>query len=207
MNAFRRLLARFVAALLLAACFAAGAANAQSPAEDYVRTNVQRGLDVLNNASLAPDDRREQFRAFLESLTDFHRVAMFTLGAAARTAPDADKEAFATAFHAYAVAVYDKRLSHYNGQVLKVTGSTEHAPGDTVVHATLTDKNGGNTTAIDFRVLSEGGRPLLMDASIEGIWLSIEERDQFAGFLGNNHGDVNALTQHLQALTADLRRR
>jgi phospholipid transport system substrate-binding protein len=207
MAMFRRVFARLFAPLLLVAAVSiAGTAAAQTNAEDYIRTNVQRGLDILNDGSLAADARREQFRAFLESLTDFHRVAMFTLGAAARTAPEADKEAFATAFHAYAVAVYDKRLSRYDGQILKVTGSTEHAPGDTVVHATLTDRNGGDPTAIDFRVLGDNGNFLLMDASVEGIWLSIEERDQFAGFLDNHNSDVKALTDHLNALTAEMRR-
>ncbi|HEY2069619.1 MAG TPA: ABC transporter substrate-binding protein [Rhizomicrobium sp.] len=206
MTLFRRLFARLFAPLLLvAAVFATSAATAQTPAEDYIRSNVQRGLDILNDSALGPDARREQFRSFLESLTDFHRVAMFTLGPVERTASDADKEAFATAFHAYAVAVYDTRLSHYNGQILKVTGSTEHARGDTVVHATLTDKNGGNPTAIDFRVLGDNGQFQLMDASVEGIWLSIEERDQFVGFLGNHNNDVKALTDHLNALTAQMR--
>jgi len=209
MAIIRRAVLRAAVALSLALGFAGAPALAQgpTPAEEYIRVNIQKGLDILNDSSLGADARREQFRSFLESLTDFHRVAMFTLGPVARTASDADKEAFAAAFHAYAVAVYDKRLSRYNGQQLKVTGSTEHGAGDVVVHATLTDKNGGNPTAIDFRVLDEGGKLVLMDASVEGIWLSIEERDQFVGFLGNHNNDIQALIQHLNALTADLRRR
>jgi phospholipid transport system substrate-binding protein len=210
MRKFRRAFAHGFAPYLLAiACLAASAGVAQppSPAEDYIRTDVQRGLDILNNQSLAPEARREQFRGFLESLTDLHRVAMFTLGPVARTASDADKEAFATAFHDYAVAVYDKRLSHYNGQVLKVTGATEHGPGDSVVHAVMLDKSGSPPTAIDFRVLGDNGHFQLMDASVEGIWLSIEERDQFAGFLGNHGNDIHALIEHLNALTAQMRGR
>jgi phospholipid transport system substrate-binding protein len=197
----------FVSALLFAAIVVAPAAQAATPAEDYIQSNVQRGLDILNDRALADGQRRDQFRAFLESLTDLRRVALFTLGPVARTASDADKEAFATAFHNYAVAVYDGRLSRYNGQILKVTGSTQHAPGDTVVHATLTDRNGGNPTAIDFRVLGDDGKFVLMDASVEGIWLSLEERDQFVGFLGSHNNDINALIQHLDALTAQMRAR
>ncbi|HEY1632625.1 MAG TPA: ABC transporter substrate-binding protein [Rhizomicrobium sp.] len=209
MAILRRAVSRAFMPLFLILAFAGAPALAQgpTPAEEYIRVNVQKGLDILNDSSLGVEARREQFRAFLESLTDFHRVAMFTLGPIARTASDADKEAFATAFHAYAVAVYDKRLSHYNGQQLKVINSTEHSAGDTVVHATLTDKNGGDPTAIDFRVLGQNGQFQLMDASVEGIWLSIEERDQFVGFLGNHNNDIQALIQHLNALTADLRRK
>ena len=124
MAILRRAVLRAFAPLFLVLAFAGTPALAQgpTPAEEYIRVNIQKGLDILNDSGLGADAKREQFRSFLESLTDFHRVAMFTLGPVARTASDADKEAFATAFHAYAVAVYDKRLSHYNGQQLKVTG-------------------------------------------------------------------------------------
>ncbi len=142
--------------------------------------------------------------SFLESLTDLHRIALFTLGAAGRTASQADKDAFAQAFHDYAVAIYDSRLSHYDGQVLKVTGSQERSAGDFVVDAMLLDPpdhpSRGAGTEIDFRVLDEGGKLVLMDASVEGIWLSMEERDQFTAFLGSHNNDVRALAQHLEDL-------
>jgi phospholipid transport system substrate-binding protein len=190
---------------VLAFAVAAAGAQAATPAEDYIQANIQRGLDILNDHAAPPEQRREQFRAFLESLTDFNRVALFTLGSAADTASDADKAAFETSFHNYAVAVYNSRLSHYDGQTLKVTGSTERAPGDFIVHCAMTDPSGGDQTAIDFRVLENDGKFLLMDASVEGIWLSLEERAQFAGFLDNHTGDIHALIQHLDALTATLR--
>jgi phospholipid transport system substrate-binding protein len=208
MREFRAALIRVFRLALLALALtlpAAGLAQAATPAEDYIQSNIQRGLDILNNKSLAPADRRDQFRGFLESLTDLRRVALFTLGSAARTASDADKDAFVTAFHDYAVAVYNERLSRYNGQVLKVTGSTENAPGDFTVRTVLVDR--GNSTEVDFRVEGAPGQLKLLDASVEGIWLSIEERDQFSGFLGNHGGDIHALIQHLNALTAQMRGR
>ncbi|MGH6871931.1 MAG: MlaC/ttg2D family ABC transporter substrate-binding protein [Rhizomicrobium sp.] len=207
MRKFHAALGAMVRIVLLAvalAGFGASAASAQgsASAEAYIQTNIQRGLDILDNHALAPADRRDQFRAFLESLTDFNRVALFTLGAAARTASDADKSAFEAAFHDYAVAVYNSRLSRYDGQVLKVTGSMQNKPGDFSVHCVMTDPHGGAPTQIDFRVLSDGGKFVLMDASVEGIWLAIEERDQFVSFLGNHNGDIHALIEHLNTLTA-----
>ncbi len=191
---------RFARAALLALGLAfcgGGLAAAASPAEDYIQTNVQRCLDILNNRALAQADRRAQFRALLESLTDLRRIALFTLGPVGRTASDADKDAFVAAFHDYAVAVYDTSLSHYNGQILKVTGSTQHAPGDFVVRTTLTDTAGHSGSEVDFRVLGTGARLTLMDASIEGIWLSQEERDQFTAFLANHNDDIHALIDDL----------
>jgi phospholipid transport system substrate-binding protein len=204
--------ARALAALLmlaLASIFPAGAASAATPAEIYVQQNVQKGLSILNNRSIADAERRAQFRDFLTSLTDIQRIATFTLGPALRTASHADVEAFVNAFREYAVAVYETRLSQYSGQTLRVTGSVERSPGDYVVDTILVDTNGKTSgqepIQVDFRVVSTDGRMVVIDASIAGVWLAIEERDQFTAFLQQNNGNVPALTAHLEGLAAQLR--
>ncbi len=184
-------------------------AAAQTPAEAFVQQNVQRGLTILNNHGLAEGQRRDQFRDFLTSLTDIRRIALFTLGASRRTAPPADVEAFVNAFRDYAVAVYETRLNQYSGQTLRVTGSTPIKPGDDVVNTILVDPNGRSNgqdpIQVDFRVVSDGGKSVVIDVSIAGVWLGQEERDQFSAFLQQNNDNVGALAAHLESLTAQLR--
>ena len=157
-------------------------AHAQTAAEDYVRTNVQKGLSILNNRSLPDAERRAEFRSFLTTLTDIRRIALFTLGPARRTATPAQIEAFVDAFRNYAVAVYESRLKAYAGQTLRVTGSTARGPNDYIVTTTLVDPTGrteaqGEPIEVDFRVDSSNGRFIVIDASIVGVWLALEERD------------------------------
>jgi phospholipid transport system substrate-binding protein len=189
---------------------AASPARADSGAENFVRSNVQRGLTILNNHSIPDAQRRAQFRDFLTSLTDIRRIALFTLGAARRTASPQETEQFVNAFRDYAVAVYESRLTAYSGQTLKVTGSTERAPGDDIVTTVLIDpsshpNNQGEPIEVDFRVEGESGHFVVIDASIAGVWLALEERDQFTAFLQENRDSVPALISHLNALTQRLR--
>ena len=188
---------------------AAAAADSTTAAENFVQSNVQRGLSILNNHSIPDAQRRAQFRDFLTGLTDIRRIAIFTLGAAKRTASQADQDAFVNAFRDYAVAVYESRLSAYSGQTLKVTGATERTPGDTVVQTVLVDpnarSNGEAPIEVDFRVLNDNGKFVVIDASIAGVWLAIEERDQFSAFLEQNNDSVPQLTAHLEALATRLR--
>jgi len=130
----RGILAAF--ALAIAALVAAQPAMAATPTEQFVTQNVQRGLTILNNHSISDTQRRAQFRDFLTGLTDIRRIALFTLGSARRTAAPADVDAFVNAFREYAVAVYESRLTQYAGQFLRVTGSSDVGPGDTVVACT-----------------------------------------------------------------------
>ncbi len=184
-------------------------AQAATPAEAYVQQNVQKGLTILNNHGIPDAERRAEFRDFLTSLTDIRRIAMFTLGAARRTASPADIDAFVNAFRDYAVAVYEARLNQYSGQYLRVTGSTEVKPGDDVVRTVLVDptakNNGTEPIEVDFRVVTDNGRSVVIDVSIAGVWLGQEERDQFTAFLQQNNDNVGALVSHLAMLTTQLR--
>jgi ABC-type transporter MlaC component len=41
---------------------------------------------------------------------------------------------------------------------------------------------------------------VVIDFSVSGIWLAIEERDQFTSFLGQNGGNIALLNSHLNDL-------
>jgi phospholipid transport system substrate-binding protein len=175
-------------------------AFAANPAEQYVTDNIHKGLELLNNKSLSAPERRIQFEQFLLSLTDIKRIAVFTLGNYRRSMSQADQDAFTAAFQNYAVSVYQSYFAKYAGQTLKVTGSQERAPGDFIVQTLLIDPNdhsGQQPAEVDFRVRTDAGKPVVTDFAYAGIWLAIEERDQFTAFLGQNGGNVQLLIKHL----------
>lgn len=196
---------RAILALIVASATLVGApafANVP-PAEAYVQNNVQVGLSLLNNHSMSTDQKREQFERFILGLTDMKRIANFTLGQYKRTASPQEQQAFAEAFQSYAIAVYQSYFAKYSGQTLKVMGSQERAPGDTIVTTVMidpNDKSGQPPLEVDFRVLGENGKYVVIDFSVSGIWLALEERDQFVAFLGQNNGSIPMLISHLKEL-------
>jgi phospholipid transport system substrate-binding protein len=203
---FAKIARRAVLAMTLAVAaigLSAVPSTAASPAEEFVQANVNKGLAILNNHGASADQRRQQFQGFILGLTDMHRIANFTLGVYKRSATPADQDQFAAAFQGYATAVYQSYFAKYSGQTLRVTGSQEHAPGDTIVTTQLIDPNdhsGQQPLEIDFRVLSDNGHFVVIDFSVAGIWLAIEERDQFSSFLGQNGGSIPTLISHLHEL-------
>jgi len=198
------------AALALALTILPSQSRAQdvSAAQGYVQANVQTALGILQDTSLSASARRDRIHAFLLSLLDTQRIALFMLGSAQSTASPDTVAAYVTACRDFMVANYDSKLGSYAGQTLRVTGAVEHAPGDFVVSAVLVDPsgaaNGKTPPEVDFRILAENGSFSIVDASIEGVWLAIAERDDFQGFLSAHNGDVAALTAHLRDMTAQL---
>lgn len=193
-------------AILMASPFAATLpAAAATPAEAFVNDNIQKGLAILRDKKLSVDQRRDQFQTLLLTLVDVRRIAVFTLGQYRRSAPQADVDAFVAAFRDYASAAYQSYFSRYTNQSLKVTGSTERSPTDFVVQSQLIDPNSSQAPAeVAFRVRTDSGKPQLVDVSYQGIWLSLEQRDQFVAFLGQNNGNVRTLIAHLSELSVNL---
>ena len=198
----RTLLAMFAAPLVLAGPAAAAAPNV---AESFVDENIHKGLEILRDKKLSTVQRRDQFEGLLLTLVDVRRIALFTLGQYRRSAPEADVEAFVNAFKNYAAAAYQSYFAKYTDQNLKVIGSTQRSPTDFVVQTNLVDPSSSQPPAeVDFRVRTDTGKPVLVDVAYQGIWLSLEQRDQFVAFLGQNNGNVRTLIAHLSDLAANL---
>jgi phospholipid transport system substrate-binding protein len=191
----RPILALLVAVLVAAATPAL--AQAANPAEEFVATNIRAGISILNDSSLDSGSRAARFEAFLLDNTDLNRIAIFTLGNVPAT--PAQREAFTAAFRDYALAAYRTYFRNYSGQSLRVTGSRQNAPGDVIVRTMLTDSGGASSLGVDFRIRTDGPKPLVIDIGIAGIWLAVTQRDDFAAFLARNNGDVAALTAYLSA--------
>jgi phospholipid transport system substrate-binding protein len=173
-------------------------AFAATPAEDFVAGNIQAGFNILNDASLSVAQRRERFAAFVLGLTDVKRVALFLLGRYAATASPADLDAYVAAYQDYVLATYQSYFGRYAGQSLRVLDSRERAPNDFVVRTNVVGS--ADPVEIDFRVRTDGAKPVLVDLGVSGMWLAVAQRDEFMGVLAQNNGDIKALTAHLARL-------
>jgi len=174
-------------------------------AETFVDENIHKGLSILSDKKLTLTQRRDQFETLLLGLVDVRRIALFTLGQYRRSAPPEDVEAFVNAFKNYATAAYQSYFAKYTDQTLKVTGSTKRNDTDFIVQTLLVDPNSSQQPSeVDFRVRTDTGKPVLVDVAYQGIWLSLEERDQFVAFLGQNNGNVRTLIAHLSELAVNL---
>ena len=206
-SSMRRMLIPACLSLLIAAVVLPARCETTGDAQAYVQASIRTALSILQDKSVSDAARRERIHAFLLTLLDTRRIALYTLGAAQQSASPSDLATFIDAYRDFMVANYDSQLGGYDGQSLEVTASMEHAPGDYVVSAVLVDpaaESGDQALKFDLRVVSEDGKFYVVDARIEGIWLELAQRSDFQGFLQEHNGDVAVLTAHLKAMTAKL---
>lgn len=193
----RRTLLLGAGALAVCVSSPAWAAN---PAETFVGSNIQQGFAILNDTGVSAAERRERFAAFILGLTDVRRVALFMLGRYASGASQADIDAYVAAYQDYANSVYQSYFALYAGQTLRVTASRERAPGDFIVSTNLVGN--GAELPVDFRVKTDGAKPVLVDLAVAGVWLAPAQREQFQAVLAQNNGDIKVLSAQLHNMPA-----
>jgi phospholipid transport system substrate-binding protein len=196
-------------------CFAAAAVlglnalgqeNAPSrDVETFTQNLIDRGFAILRDDSVGDAARRARFHQFVVQNVDARKTALFTLGRHRRGVSDALLEQFVVAFRDFATATYELRLEERKDATLKVTNSVQHKAGDFTVNAEASDPDAKEPVKIAFRLLGLGGNYKVVDVQVAGVWISIDQRDQFEAILSKNGGDVKALISHLITQTASIR--
>ena len=177
-------------------------AHKANEAETFVQESIDRGYRILNNKELGATDRQAQFREFLNSITDTKRVALFTLGAYARSASPSDVDRFLAAYDEFAAAMYQGYFDWYTGQSLRVVNSVVRSQDDVVVYADVIGPNGAPQFKIGFRVRKDASQNnIVTDFQFEGVWLALNQRADFTAFLQQNKGDFVLLSSELQKRT------
>lgn len=192
--------ARWLASAMVAFAIVstAAVARADTAAESFVSEHANEALQILNDGSAPLADKKARFRALVEDVADVPRITRFVLGRYARGLDDASMSAFSEVFSAYAIGVYESRLGDYAGETLVVTGSTDRAPGDTVVHTQVSGGSQSQPLPVNWRVLTNEGVHKVVDVEVYGVWLAINQRDEITSIINNNSGRVAAAIDALR---------
>ena len=180
-----------------------GPALAQNSARDagaeaFVQTKAQRVITVLANKSMSDAQKTQVFHQAVDELADVPRITNFVLGKYARTITPEQRARFTPVFRAYAENVYQSRIDDYRGEQLKVVGSVVNKPGDVTVKTLI---SGGQITQplpVSWRVLGGGQTWKVVDVQFKGIWLAINQQQDFVSTIDNAGGNIDVLINQLQ---------
>ena len=171
--------------------------------EAFIQQNFDKGFTILNSQTLSDAQRREQFRALLLELAASRRIALFTLGSYAASAAPPTVDAFVESFTNYSIAVYEKGLNRYEGQALKVTGSTDRAADDSTVQADVIGPGRSNGQAVNvaFRVrANEIGVLVVTDIVVGGLSLATIARVEIGALMLQCNGSISELSNRLNSM-------
>lgn len=205
----RRLVIQALRGLLVAVLFAVSSGSATATASEttsnFVKSLGDRAIQVLTVKDITPDERANRFRRLLRESFDVERIARFVLGRYARgAAADAIKE-YNQLFEDLIVVTYASRFAQYSGQSFTIKRATEPTPrGDSIVLSEIVATDGSPPIRVDWQVSSTKGRNRIVDVRVEGVSMSVTQREEFSTVIRQNGGDINALLSALRKKTASL---
>lgn len=197
------LLAGFIAVLstgFVAPGLAADTATAQTheqamrqPAGKFIQDLGDRAIKVIADKQMPPQQRNAAFSAILSDSFDLRTIGRFVIGRSWNAATPQQQTEYMDLFKALVIKNYGDRMSLYTGEGFRVVGVRPESDMDTTVMSQITHPDGSAPTAIDWRVRQKDGKMGVIDVIVEGISLSVTQRQEYAAVIQNNGGQIEGL--------------
>ncbi len=188
--------------LLAAAPAFAQTPSAKAPATDATATNPQgqfiqnlgdQAVTILANKKISAEERNTQFRNMLRDSFDLSTIARFVIGRSWLTATPAQQTEYMDLFEKLVIKTYSDRFSLYTGEGFKVRSVVPEGDKDFIVNSDITHPDGTPPTVVSWRVRQKTDKMGIIDVVVEGISMSVTQRQDYSAVLQRNGGDIEAL--------------
>jgi phospholipid transport system substrate-binding protein len=191
----------FGAYVLVAFLFAIPVHAAAAEAENFIRNMGSKAFASLGEEGISEQERIERFEGLLEEAFDLPRIARFTLGRYWRVATDEEKKEYIDLFEKFVVQAYANRFRDLSGKKLNVLQSRDVSATQALVLSEIVIPN-QPSVKINWRVRSKDDTHKITDVMVEGISMSVTQRDEFVSVIRQTGGKVAGLINALRKKTS-----
>ena len=181
---------------------AAGVVLTALPAQAVPLDQAKQLVDLLvadENAVIASGKDEagmlRDFETIFARYADVPTIARYSLGNDARSASNAQLQAFTTAFQRYIANKYGRRFREFIGGEIQVKEARE-VPNGVEVETTAI-LQGQSPFRVDFQVSDRSGQVLFFNIIIEGINMLLSERTEIQAMLDARGGNLDQLIAEL----------
>ncbi len=178
----------------------AAASVAVTEGSQFVANLASRAVGELTTDELPLPERVSRFRTLLTEAFDVPAIGRFVLGRYWRTANESERAEYLKLFEDFIVQTYVQRFNDFAGAQIRVLQT--RAGRENEVIATVEAVLPGRPAArFDVRMQRDDGRFKIFDVIVEGISMSMTQRDDFAAVIQRNGGKVEGLLASLREKT------
>ena len=174
---------------------------AAKDAENFIRQMGNKAFASLSEGGISDDQRTERFKALLEEAFDLPRIARFTLGRYWRVATDDEKSEYVALFEKFIILAYATRFQDLSGKKFMVLQSRDISANQSLVLSEIVIPN-QPAVKINWRVRSKEEKHKITDVMVEGISMSVTQRDEFVSVIRQTGGKVAGLINALRKKTS-----
>lgn len=169
----------------------------------FVQGLGDQAIGILADKALTPEQRNAKFRQMLRDTFDLTTIGRFVLGRNWRSATPEQQKEYMSLFEELVVKTYSDRFALYTGEGFKVRAVTPEGEHDFVVNSDITHPDGSPATTVDWRLRQKDGKLGIIDVVVEGVSMSVTQRQEYASVIDRNGGNIdgllNVMRQRVQA--------
>lgn len=184
---------------LVATAFLPAAARAQSvPEAQSLVVQISSDLMQIVNSGRSGAQLYSAFEGVLARYGDMGAVGASVLGPPWRSASNAQRAAFVSAFQGYLARKYGRQFEDFRNARIEVMGGRSAGRAGVLVNTAVV-RPGRETIAVDWQISDRSGSPRAVNLIIEGVSLLANERAEVGAMLDAQGGDLNGLIAQLRA--------
>jgi len=166
---------------------------ALAPEGQFIQDLGSRAVSILADKTITPDKREAKFRDMLQTAFDMPTIARFVIGRTWMNSTDAQRDEYLNLFETLVVKTYSDRFKLYTGEGFKVSDSRPEGTKDFIVNSNITHPDGSQPTVVSWRVRQKDGKYGIIDVVVEGVSMSVTQRQEYSSVIQRNGGDIEAL--------------
>jgi len=166
-------------------------------ASDFITRLAERAIEGLTDKNLPLAERTQRFRQLLTEGFDVPQIGRFVLGRYWRVATEEERAEYLKLFEDYIVHNYATRFGEYAGENLKIGAASRTNDGDVIVFSELLRPSGA-PVKVDWKLRTDGSAFKITDVAVEGVSMTITQRDDFSASIQRSGGRVEGLLTMLR---------
>ncbi len=170
----------------------------QTPSGRFIQDLGDRAIKIISNKQIQQSERSNAFSQILNDSFDLKTIGRFVIGRSWNTATPQQQNEYLSLFRSLVVKTYAERMTLYTGEGFVVVGTRPESDMDVTVQSQITHPDGSKPTEIEWRVRNKDSKLGVIDVMVEGVSLSVTQKQEYAAIIQNNDGNVEALLQKMR---------
>ena len=176
-------------------------------AETFVANLGASAISLVTDTSVVGEARQEKFRKLLNDHVDLNWIGQFVLGRYWRRASPEQRKIYLELFEESVLLTYTNQFDDFSGQKFEVTGNGKNGRFILVNSKITSPSNSGGDALVVWRLIEDSGQLMIVDVVIEGISMSITQRNEYASIIERNGGRIEPLLARMQEIIGGLRKK